>query len=68
MGKVKCTVEDERLVIDFCDDARPIFMRGRYERGMFHVRTEYFETYPGLSTSDKINIRQAIMGSNIVID
>ena len=68
MEKVKCTVENERLVIEFCDESRSIFMKGRYEHGMFHVRTEYFETYPDLSTSDKTNIRQALLNSNIVID
>ncbi|QUB91953.1 hypothetical protein [Prevotella denticola] len=68
MGKVKCTVENERLVIDFCDESRSIFMKGRYEHGMFHVRTEYFETYPGLLPSDKMNIRQALLNSSIVID
>ena len=68
MGKVRCSVENDRLGIDFEDRIRPVFIKGQTEGEVFHVRTEDFETFPGLSTSDKKDIREALKDSKVIID
>jgi hypothetical protein len=68
MGKVRCSVENDRLGIYFEDRIRAVFIKGQTEGGVFYVRTEDFETFPGLSDSDRRDIRDALTNSNIVID
>lgn len=68
MGKVRYSVKNDRLGIDFEDRIRPVFIKGQTEGEVFHVRTEDFETFPGLSDSDKKDIRDALKDSNVVID
>jgi hypothetical protein len=67
MGKVRCSIQNERLGIDFEDQIRPVFIKGQTEGEMFHVRAEDFETFPGLSDSDRNDIREALRESNVVI-
>lgn len=61
-------VKDERLGIDFDDEVRPVFIKGETINGMFHIKTEDFETYPYLSDSDRKDIRCSLRNSNVVID
>ena len=68
MSVKRYSVENERLGIDFGDEVRPVFIKGETENGVFHVRTEDFETYPDLSDSDREEIRNTLRNSNIVID
>lgn len=68
MSVNKISVENERLGIDFDDEVRPVFIKGRTENGVFYVRTEDLETHPNLSESDKKDIREALRNSNVVID
>ena len=68
MSVKRYSVENERLGIDFDDSVRPVFIKGETENGVFHVRTEDFETYPGLSDSDREEIRKVLRESNVVID
>ncbi len=68
MGKVKLSVKNERLCIDFEDRIRPVFVKGQTEGDLFHVRAEDFELFSGLSDSDINDMRDAIKGSNIIID
>jgi hypothetical protein len=62
------SVENERLGIDFDDEVRPVFIKGKTINGVFHVRIEDFETYPNLSDSDREDIRNFLRDSNVVID
>lgn len=62
------SVENERLGIDFGDEVRPVFIKGETKNGVFHVRTEDFETYPDLSDSDREEIRNILRNSKVVID
>ena len=68
MSVNKISVENERLGIDFDDEVRPVFIKGETRNGVFHVRTEDFETYPDLSDSDREDIRNVLRESNVVID
>ena len=68
MGKIQYSVKDERLSIDFEDSNRTVFLSGRTEGNEFHVRTEDFEVFPGLSDSDRKNIRAALKNSTVVFD
>ena len=68
MSVKRYSVENERLGIDFDDEVRPVFIKGETKNGVFHVRTEDFETYPGLSNSDREEIRNILKNSNVVID
>ena len=69
MGKVRCSIENDRLGIDFEDQIRPVFIKGQTEGEMFHVRAEDFETFPGLSDSDRNDIREALKtNQSIVVD
>ena len=68
MSVKRFSVENERLGIDFDDEVRPVFIKGETENGVFHVRTEDFETYPELSDSDREEIRNTLRNNNIVID
>ncbi len=43
-------------------------IKGETINGMFHVRTEDFETYPDISDSDRENIRNFLKDNNVVID
>lgn len=68
MSVKRFSVEDERLGIDFNDGIRPVFIKGETKNGMFHIRTEDFETFPELSDKDRTDIRRALQNSNIIID
>lgn len=68
MSVKRYSVENERLCIDFDDEVRPVFIKGETKNGVFHVRTEDFETYPDFSDSDREEIRIVLRNSNIVID
>ena len=68
MSVKRCSVEDERLGIDFDDEVRPVFIKGETKNGVFHVRTENIETYSDLSDSDRKDIRNVLRNSNVVID
>ena len=68
MSVKRYSVENERLCIDFNDEVRPVFIKGVTKNGVFHVRTEDFETYPDLSDSDREEIRIFLRNSNVIID
>ena len=68
MGVMRYSVENERLCIEFKDEVRPVFIKGVSKNGVFHVKTEDFETYSGLSDIDRKDIRTALINSNVVID
>jgi len=68
MSVKRYSVENERLGIDFNNEVRPVFIKGETINGVFHVRTEDFETYPDLSDSDQKEIRNFLRDSNVVID
>jgi hypothetical protein len=68
MDKVSFSVKNDRLGIDFEDRIRPVFIKGQTVGELFHVKTEDFETFPGLSDSDRKDIREALSDSNVVID
>lgn len=68
MGKVRCSVENERSCIDFEDQIRPVFIKGQTIGETFHVKTEDFETFSGLSDSDRKDIREELRDSNVIID
>ena len=68
MSVKRYSVENERLGIDFDDEVRPVFIKGETKNGVFHVRTEDFETYPNLSDSDREEIRIFLRNSNVIID
>lgn len=68
MGKMRLFVEHDRLGIDFEDRIWPVFIKGQTDGEGFHIKTEDFETFPGLSDSDRKDIREALRESNIVID
>lgn len=68
MSVKRFSVENERLNIDFDGEVRPVFIKGETMNGVFHVRTEDFETYPDLSDSDREDIRNVLRDSNVVID
>ena len=68
MSVKRYSVENERLCIDFDNGVRPVFIKGETKNGVFHVRTEDFETYPDLSDSDREDIRNVLIDSNVVID
>ena len=65
---MRYSVENERLCIEFKDEVRPVFIKGVSKNGVFHVKTEDFETYSGLSDIDRKDIRTALINSNVVID
>jgi len=66
---MKFSVKDESLCIDFEEENRSVFIRGKKEGGVFHINSENIETFPGLSTSDIDNIRKGIASINkIIID
>lgn len=66
---MRYSVENERLAIEFDDAVRSVFIEGETINGVFNIRTEKFETHPGLSYSDKKDIRKAILNDNrVVID
>lgn len=62
------SVKNERLGIDFDDEVRSVFIKGETINGKFHIRTEDFETYPYLSDSDREDIRNFLINTNVVID
>lgn len=64
----KYSVKNERLGIDFDDEVRSVFIKGETINGKFHIRTEDFETYPYLSDSDREDIRNFLINTNVVID
>ena len=68
MSVKRYSVENERLGIDFDDEGRLVFIKGETKNGVFHVRTEDFETYPDLSDSDREEIRIFLRNSNVIID
>ena len=68
MSVKRYSIENERLGIDFNNEVRPVFIKGETINGVFHVRTEDFETYPDLSDSDQKEIRNFLRDSNVVID
>ena len=68
MSVKRYSVENERLGIDFDNRVRPVFIKGETKNGVFHVRTEDFEAYPDLSDSDREDIRNVLIDSNVVID
>ena len=68
MSVKRYSVENERLGIDFGDEVRPVVIKGETKNGVFHVRTEDFETYPDLSDSDREEIRNILRNSKVVID
>ena len=69
MDKMKFSVTDDRLCIDFEEENRSVCIRGKKEGGVFHINSENIETFPGLSTSDIDNIRKGIASINeIIID
>lgn len=68
MSVKRYSVENERLGIDFDNGVRPVFIKGETKNGVFHVRTDDFETYPDLSDSDREDIRNVLIDSNVVID
>lgn len=68
MSVKRYSVENERLGIDFDDEFRSVFIKGETKNGVFHVRTEDFETHPDLSDSDRKKIRNILRKSNVVID
>ena len=68
MSVKRYSVENERLVIEFNDEVRPVFIKGETINGVFHVRTEDFETYPDLSYSDREDIKVVLRGGTVVID
>ena len=68
MSVKRYSVENERLGIDFDNGVRPVFIKGETKNGVFHVRTDDFETYPDLSDSDREDIRNVLIDSNVAID
>lgn len=63
---IKTSIKNERLGIDF-NNERSVFIKGEYINGVFRVRTEDFETFSGLSDSDKQEIRTAISNNSFII-
>lgn len=68
MGKISCSVIDERLCVEFQDGIKSVFIKGQTEGDVFHVRIEDFELFPGLTESEKRDISNALINSNVVID
>ena len=68
MSVKRYSVENERLGIDFDDEIRPVFIKGETKNGLFYVRAEDFEKFPGLSEKDRRDIRHALQNSNVIID
>jgi hypothetical protein len=69
MGVKSYSFENDRLAIEFDDSIRTVFIEGEIINGVFNIRTEKFETHPGLSYSDKKDIRKTILNDNrVVID
>lgn len=68
MGKIHYSVEDDKLSIDFEDSNRTVFLRGQTEGKEFHIKNEDFELFPGLSDSDRKDIRAVLKNSNVVFD
>ena len=67
MSVTKCSVEDEKLVIEFDEGVRSVYIKGETTKGIFHVKAENFETYPTLSDNDRKAIRNLLRNSNVVI-
>lgn len=64
MDKIIFSFENGKLGIDFPNELRGVFLSGESKKDLFRVKTEYFETYSGLSDDDRSRIRQAIKNRN----
>lgn len=66
---IKYSIEDGRLAVDFIDEHRSVFIKGKQEGDALVIEKDHFDDFPSLSREDKNNIRQAIIGdSRIIID
>lgn len=61
-------MENEKLVIEFDDEVRSVYIKGETTKDAFHVKTEDFETHPTLLDIDRIDIRNILKESNVIID